>query len=168
MGARMMMGLFAVPGEGEDTLKSKIEVNDEGHVLANGQRLHYRDYGNAGGEVLLMVHGTSDSLLTWDRVDTELGRDFRLIGVDLPGHGFSGPAPDADYSRDAMNQSLELLLGERPLRHLFEANVKVIGVVEDDPRAAPVGIVAELRMILRKICELRLMAGMTSIVRNRR
>ncbi|WP_299683893.1 DUF2125 domain-containing protein [uncultured Tateyamaria sp.] len=39
MGTRMMMGLFAVPGEGEDTLKSKIEVNDEGHVLANGQRL---------------------------------------------------------------------------------------------------------------------------------
>ncbi len=39
MGARMMMGLFAVPGEGEDTLNSKIEVNDQGHVLANGQRL---------------------------------------------------------------------------------------------------------------------------------
>ncbi|MEL6566382.1 MAG: DUF2125 domain-containing protein [Pseudomonadota bacterium] len=39
MGARMMMGLFAVPGEGEDTLNSKIEVNGEGHVLANGQRL---------------------------------------------------------------------------------------------------------------------------------
>ena len=39
MGARMMMGLFAVPGEGEDTLNSKIEVNEEGHVLANGQRI---------------------------------------------------------------------------------------------------------------------------------
>ncbi|APX12981.1 DUF2125 domain-containing protein [Tateyamaria omphalii] len=39
MGARMMMGLFAVPGEGEDTLNSKIEVNPEGHVLANGQRI---------------------------------------------------------------------------------------------------------------------------------
>ncbi|MBS9718025.1 DUF2125 domain-containing protein [Pseudohalocynthiibacter aestuariivivens] len=39
MGARMMMGLFAVPGDGEDTLNSKIEVNDQGHVLANGQRL---------------------------------------------------------------------------------------------------------------------------------
>ncbi len=39
MGARMMMGLFAVPGEGEDTLTSKIVVNEEGHVLANGQRL---------------------------------------------------------------------------------------------------------------------------------
>ncbi len=36
---RMMMGLFAVPGDGPDTLTSKIEVNGEGHVSANGQRL---------------------------------------------------------------------------------------------------------------------------------
>ena len=39
LGARMMMGLFAVPGEGEDVLNSKIEINDQGHVLANGQRI---------------------------------------------------------------------------------------------------------------------------------
>lgn len=39
MGARMMMSMFAVPGDGEDALKSKIEVNEQGHVLANGQRL---------------------------------------------------------------------------------------------------------------------------------
>jgi len=39
MGARMMMGLFAVPGDGEDTLTSKIEVNEAGQVLANGQRI---------------------------------------------------------------------------------------------------------------------------------
>ena len=38
MGARMMMGLFGVPQEG-DAITSKIEVNAEGHVLANGQRL---------------------------------------------------------------------------------------------------------------------------------
>lgn len=39
MGFRMMLGLFARPGDGEDTLVSKIEVNAEGQVLANGQRL---------------------------------------------------------------------------------------------------------------------------------
>lgn len=38
-GARLMMGLFARPGEGEDSLTSKIEVNELGHVLANGQRI---------------------------------------------------------------------------------------------------------------------------------
>jgi len=39
MGARMMMGLFARPGAGEDELTSTIEINEQGHILANGQRI---------------------------------------------------------------------------------------------------------------------------------
>ena len=39
MGARMMMGLFARPGDGDDTLVSTIEVKEDGSVLANGQRI---------------------------------------------------------------------------------------------------------------------------------
>ena len=35
---RMMLGMFATP-VGDDMLTSTIEVNSEGHVLANGQRL---------------------------------------------------------------------------------------------------------------------------------
>ncbi|MEL7099287.1 MAG: DUF2125 domain-containing protein [Pseudomonadota bacterium] len=39
MGARMMLGLFARPGDGPDTLTSSIEINADGHILANGQRI---------------------------------------------------------------------------------------------------------------------------------
>lgn len=39
MGARMMMGLFAIAGTEPDTLNSKLEINDAGHILANGQRI---------------------------------------------------------------------------------------------------------------------------------
>lgn len=39
MGARMMMSMFAVPGEGEDSLKSSLTINEQGHVLANGMRI---------------------------------------------------------------------------------------------------------------------------------
>lgn len=39
MGARMMMGVFAVPGDGEDTLVSKIELGKDGSISANGQRI---------------------------------------------------------------------------------------------------------------------------------
>ena len=39
MGARMMLGLFARPGDGPDTLVSRIEVMPDGAVLANGQRI---------------------------------------------------------------------------------------------------------------------------------
>lgn len=39
MGIRMMMALFTRPGEGPDTLTSKIEMTPEGQILANGQRI---------------------------------------------------------------------------------------------------------------------------------
>jgi hypothetical protein len=39
MGARMMLGLFARPGDGEDSLVSTIEVKEDGSILANGQRI---------------------------------------------------------------------------------------------------------------------------------
>lgn len=35
---RMMMGMFTQPA-GDDALTSKIEINEQGHVLANGQRI---------------------------------------------------------------------------------------------------------------------------------
>ena len=39
MGMRMMMAMFTVPGSEPDTLSSTIEINEQGHVLANGQRI---------------------------------------------------------------------------------------------------------------------------------
>lgn len=39
MGARMMLGMFTVPGSEPDTASSTIVVNEQGHVLANGQRI---------------------------------------------------------------------------------------------------------------------------------
>ncbi|NVO57643.1 DUF2125 domain-containing protein [Rhodobacteraceae bacterium B1Z28] len=39
LGARMMMGMMAVPGEEPDTLNSTIEFTEDGQILANGQRL---------------------------------------------------------------------------------------------------------------------------------
>ncbi|MGY3438637.1 MULTISPECIES: DUF2125 domain-containing protein [unclassified Marinovum] len=38
MGARMMMGMFSV-ATGDDQVKSNIEINEQGHILANGQRI---------------------------------------------------------------------------------------------------------------------------------
>lgn len=39
MGVRMMSGMFARPGEGEDQLISEITVQADGQILANGQRI---------------------------------------------------------------------------------------------------------------------------------
>lgn len=39
MGARMMMGMLAIPGSEPDTLNSTIEFTRDGQILANGQRI---------------------------------------------------------------------------------------------------------------------------------
>lgn len=39
MGARMMLGLFARPADGDDNMTSEIEVKGDGSVFANGQQL---------------------------------------------------------------------------------------------------------------------------------
>ena len=39
LGIRMVLSLIGQPGEGEDSLTSKIEMTPEGHIIANGQRL---------------------------------------------------------------------------------------------------------------------------------
>jgi pimeloyl-ACP methyl ester carboxylesterase len=63
--------------------------------MGNGVRVHYREEGRKDGPVLLLVHGFSDSTDTWNGWIARLGADYRIIALDLPGHGLTR-AP-ADY-----------------------------------------------------------------------
>jgi len=45
----------------------------------------------------VLLHGTSASLHTWDGWVEVLAPERRVVRVDLPGFGLTGPAPDGDY-----------------------------------------------------------------------
>jgi pimeloyl-ACP methyl ester carboxylesterase len=59
----------------------------------DGARTHYRDEGAGadGDPTLLLVHGTFASLHTWDPWVDRLADEYRVVRVDLPGHGLTGP-----------------------------------------------------------------------------
>lgn len=57
--------------------------------LGNGLRLHYRDEGNKAGPAIVLVHGFSASLHTWEPWVRRLSPDYRIISLDLPGHGLT-------------------------------------------------------------------------------
>jgi len=59
----------------------------------DGARVHYRTEGEGDGDrpALLLVHGTFASLHTWDPWLDRLADDYRVVSVDLPGHGLTGP-----------------------------------------------------------------------------
>ncbi|MEY4248984.1 MAG: hypothetical protein RJA87_617 [Pseudomonadota bacterium] len=57
--------------------------------LPEGIRVHYRDQGNPQGPVLVLIHGFSASLHTWEPWVQRLGDRYRIITLDLPGHGLT-------------------------------------------------------------------------------
>jgi pimeloyl-ACP methyl ester carboxylesterase len=58
-----------------------------------GARLHVRDEGPRDAPVLLLLHGFAASLHTWDALVAAMP-DRRLVRVDLPGFGLTGPTGD--------------------------------------------------------------------------
>ncbi|WP_421864416.1 alpha/beta fold hydrolase [Parvibaculum sp.] len=71
-------------------------------TLPGGASAHVRDEGNPEGPVLVLVHGSNASLHTWEPWVEELGGTYRIISMDLPGHGLTGRVPGDDYTREGM------------------------------------------------------------------
>ncbi|MDT8998089.1 alpha/beta hydrolase [Paucibacter sp. APW11] len=75
------------------------------------QLLHLRDEGPRGDPLpLLLLHGTSASLHTWEGWAHELSKTRRIITIDLPGFGLTGPSAYADYSDERYLQLIGALL----------------------------------------------------------
>src|SRR5215469_710597 len=73
-------------------------------TLADGARIHFRDRGPKGAPVLVLIHGSNASLLTWEPWAARLSDAFRVVSIDMPGHGLTGAVPSGDYSEQAMTE----------------------------------------------------------------
>ncbi len=71
------------------TLERKYTNEASKFMHVDGNRVHYRDEGN--GPTLVLLHGTASSLHTWDAWAKQLKDSFRVIRMDLPGFGLTGP-----------------------------------------------------------------------------
>ena len=65
------------------------DASDRYLDLPNGVHLHYRDQGNQGGEPIVLVHGFAASLYDWQDWAARLSGRYRVISLDLPGHGLT-------------------------------------------------------------------------------
>lgn len=84
-----------------------------------GQRIHYRDQGNTAGPPMILLHGSSSSLHTWEPLIARLGKDYRIVTLDLPGHGLTGATPDNDYSAGGMIAAVDVVAAQLGLDHFI-------------------------------------------------
>jgi pimeloyl-ACP methyl ester carboxylesterase len=85
----------------------------EGYVTFNGQRLAYAEYGE-GERVLVLVHGLLMNRHMYDHLAPEIAsRGFRVITVDLLGHGASDmPTDMRAYNMSTFADQLAAVIDE--------------------------------------------------------
>ena len=77
-------------------------------ALPGGPNLMIREWGRPDGAVILLLHGLTSSGDSWRHVAPLLGKRFRVVAVDLRGHG--GSSWSTDYSFETMRNDIIRLL----------------------------------------------------------
>ena len=109
--------------DAEKNLFAAVGADVEEFFLELAQTgLRVRVLSHGRGPAVVLLHGVSESAAIWAPLFTELGQ-FRLLAVDLPGHGLSGPVV---FRRGQVRQ-----LARRVIEDLLDAlgldEVPVIG-----------------------------------------
>jgi pimeloyl-ACP methyl ester carboxylesterase len=84
-----------------DILKAKYANSASKFVTIDSLSVHYRDEGNQNDSIpVVLIHGTGASLHTWEGWVNELKSNHRIIRMDLPAYGLTGPNATNNYSLD--------------------------------------------------------------------
>lgn len=76
-------------------LSSRYADQRSEFVSVHGVNVHVRDDGE--GDTLILLHDAGASLHVWDGWIEPLRHDLRVVRLDLPGFGLTGPDPQDDY-----------------------------------------------------------------------
>src|SRR3954447_9337928 len=81
-----------------------VPFTDE-RVEVEGASVHFVAWGERGRRGLVFVHGGGAHAHWWTHVAAPFAREFRVLAIDLSGHGDSGHRPEYDveqWTREVM------------------------------------------------------------------
>ena len=80
-------------------LKLKYANSSSSFISVNGMDVHFRDEGDQTDTIpIVLIHGTGASLHTFNAWSDSLKKLHRVIRMDLPAYGLTGPFPDGNYT----------------------------------------------------------------------
>ena len=80
-------------------LKIKYANSNSSFIAVNGMDVHFRDEGLQTDTIpIVLIHGTGASLHTFNAWSDRLKKSHRIIRMDLPAYGLTGPFPDGNYT----------------------------------------------------------------------
>ena len=156
-----------LPGELPQPKKSKKvkeaeaeqELEQEREPLYERIKIHYTEAGT--GEPLILVHSVGQSLYTWRKQFQRLSEYYRVIAMDLPGHGYSDRPYNFGYTVQEQADILRLFMDAMGIEsaHMIGFSIGAMYVLdflrrfpERSGRAlliSPGGITPEMPLIIR-------------------
>ena len=111
--ALLVISVIAVwaPDRPVEDLTSRWAPPPSQFVAVDGMSVHLRDEGpRDDSEPIILLHGTGASLHTWDAWAQALKDKHRVVRVDLPGFGLTGPTTDGNYQMSAYTHFMRSLM----------------------------------------------------------
>jgi pimeloyl-ACP methyl ester carboxylesterase len=113
----------------QDLLTKYTDPDSEFVVLEglDGIRTHYKDQGS--GPAILLVHSSGGDLKDWDPWVQVLQPDYRVVRLDLPAFGLTGPVPSGNYSVERYLMLVDALMDHLGIERFAIAGASYGGLV---------------------------------------
>ena len=112
----LLIGIYwknAIPFE---DLKKKYTNTASQFIEVDGLQVHFRDEGKQNDTLpIVLIHGAAASLHTWEGWVNSLKAEHRVVTLDLPAFGLTGPNKTGIYSMDYYTQFIEKFLEKRQI-----------------------------------------------------
>lgn len=107
---------------GIDVERWRAKVNEKS-ININDLQISYLDGGS--GEVILLIHGFGANKDSWNRFACHLTDKFRVVAVDLPGHGDSTSNLEHKYDVQSQARRLGMFVDKLGLErfHIFGSSM---------------------------------------------
>ena len=126
----LVSAFFGYTDKSVEDLKSQYAPPPSAFVEIEGMKVHYRDEGNPIDSVpLVLIHGTGSSLHTFDAWTSALKSQKRIVRMDLPAFGLTGPFPNRDYSIDHYATFIEAFLTSQGINRCILAGNSLGGQI---------------------------------------
>lgn len=80
-------------------------------IMVDGHMVHYRDEGRNNKKTVVLLHGFLQNLDVWSSYVLSYMHDFRVLTIDLPGHGHTDTFGEV-HSMDMMARVVKTVLDE--------------------------------------------------------
>ncbi len=110
-----------------EAIKKEFATKKSKYVHYDGAAVHYQVSGK--GPTIVLIHGFGGNTYNWRHWQEMLSDSFKVISVDLPGFGITGPITSGNYSDSAQVAFLEAFVDSLKLKHFVLAGNSMGGAI---------------------------------------